>query len=176
MVGKPASGLSILRRCARLRVRQRRRFRDLCAGGTNRPPRPRGTVCGCWRWALSYAISKAGASLERVEEVLRVEPTVLERPGAASLEPDSPVIVSFRDVSFGYSSGRPVLQRVSLESRPGQLVALVGPTGSGKSTLLSLLPRFYDPWSGRVLINGHDVRDFTLSSLRASVAVVLQDS
>jgi ATP-binding cassette subfamily B protein/subfamily B ATP-binding cassette protein MsbA len=69
-----------------------------------------------------------------------------------------------------------VLHEVSLEASPGQLVALVGATGSGKSTLLSLLPRFYDPWSGAVVINGGDVRDFTLPSLRANVAVVLQDS
>jgi ATP-binding cassette subfamily B protein/subfamily B ATP-binding cassette protein MsbA len=69
-----------------------------------------------------------------------------------------------------------VLHDISLEASPGQLVALVGATGSGKSTLLSLLPRFYDPWSGAVVIDGTDVRDFTLSSLRANVAVVLQDS
>jgi ATP-binding cassette, subfamily B, bacterial len=125
---------------------------------------------------LSYAVSKAGASLERVEEVLNVEPTVTEQPAASSLEIDSPVSVSFRKVSFGYASDRPVLHDVSLEARPGQLVALVGATGSGKSTLLSLLPRFYDPWSGEVLISGRDVRDFTLASLRANVAVVLQDS
>jgi ATP-binding cassette subfamily B protein/subfamily B ATP-binding cassette protein MsbA len=125
---------------------------------------------------LSYAVSKAGASLERIQEVLSVEPTVIERPGAATLAIDSPATVSFREVRFGYSPDRPVLRDVSLEASSGQLVALVGATGSGKSTLLSLLPRFYDPWSGQVLINGRDVRDFTLASLRANVAVVLQDS
>jgi ATP-binding cassette subfamily B protein/subfamily B ATP-binding cassette protein MsbA len=125
---------------------------------------------------LSYSISKAGASLERIREVLGVEPTVGERPHAAALVISSPAAVSFRDVTFGYASGRPVLHGVSVEALPGQLVALVGATGSGKSTLLSLLPRFYDPWGGAVLINGQDVRDFTLASLRANVAVVLQDS
>jgi ATP-binding cassette subfamily B protein/subfamily B ATP-binding cassette protein MsbA len=125
---------------------------------------------------LSYSVSKAGASLERIQEVLSVEPTVIERPGAASLAIDSPATVSFREVRFGYSPDRPVLRDVSLEASSGQLVALVGATGSGKSTLLSLLPRFYDPWSGQVLINDRDVRDFTLASLRANVAVVLQDS
>jgi ATP-binding cassette subfamily B protein/subfamily B ATP-binding cassette protein MsbA len=125
---------------------------------------------------LSYGVSKAGASLERIQEVLSVEPTVVERPGAAALAIDSPATVSFREVRFGYAPDRPVLRNVSLEASAGQLVALVGATGSGKSTLLSLLPRFYDPWSGRVLINGRDVRDFTLGSLRANVAVVLQDS
>jgi ATP-binding cassette, subfamily B, bacterial len=125
---------------------------------------------------LSYAVSKAGASLERIQEVLSVEPTVIERPGATPLAIDSPATVSFREVSFGYSTDRTVLHDVSLEASAGQLVALVGATGSGKSTLLSLLPRFYDPWTGQVLIDGRDVRDFTLASLRANVAVVLQDS
>jgi ABC-type multidrug transport system fused ATPase/permease subunit len=89
---------------------------------------------------------------------------------------DSTASVAFRSVRFGYVPGRPVLHDVSLEARPGQLVALVGATGSGKSTLVSLLPRFYDPWGGAVLIDGRDVREFTLASLRANVAVVLQDS
>jgi ATP-binding cassette, subfamily B, bacterial len=125
---------------------------------------------------LSYSVSKAGASLDRIREVLSVEPTVIERPNAVSLTIDSPATVSFRNVSFGYWTDHPVLNDVSLEASAGQLVALVGATGSGKSTLLSLLPRFYDPWTGLVLINGRDVRDFTLASLRANVAVVLQDS
>jgi ATP-binding cassette, subfamily B, bacterial len=125
---------------------------------------------------LSYSVSKAGASLERIHEVLSVEPTVLDRPGAAPLTIEEPATVNFREVTFGYASGRPVLHQVSLDADPGQLVALVGATGSGKSTLLSLLPRFYDPWSGAVLIDGHDVREFTLASLRSNVAVVLQDS
>jgi ATP-binding cassette subfamily B protein/subfamily B ATP-binding cassette protein MsbA len=125
---------------------------------------------------LAYSISKAGASLERIREVLGVQPTVVERAGAKELVTASPTTVAFRNVTFGYSPEHPVLHDVSLEARGGQLVALVGATGSGKSTLLSLLPRFYDPWSGEVTIGGRDIRDFTLSSLRANVAVVLQDS
>jgi len=125
---------------------------------------------------LSYSVSKAGASLERIREVLSVEPTVVERPTATALVIDAPASVTFQKISFGYSAERPVLHDVSLEAAPGQLVALVGATGSGKSTLLSLLPRFYDPWTGTVLINGRDIRDLTLASLRANVAVVLQDS
>jgi ATP-binding cassette subfamily B protein/subfamily B ATP-binding cassette protein MsbA len=125
---------------------------------------------------LSYSVSKATASLERIREVLNVEPTVVERPGAVKLAIDSTAAVAFRTIRFGYAPGRPVLHDVSLEARPGQLVALVGATGSGKSTLVSLLPRFYDPWDGGVLIDGRDVREFTLASLRANVAVVLQDS
>jgi ATP-binding cassette subfamily B protein/subfamily B ATP-binding cassette protein MsbA len=133
---------------------------------------------------LAYSISKAGASLERVREVLSVEPTVVDLPGAVELvisgpasgSATRPAAVAFRDVVFGYTSERPVLHQVSLAAAPGQLVALVGATGSGKSSLLSLLPRFYDPWDGAVLIDGRDVREFTLSSLRANVALVLQDS
>lgn len=125
---------------------------------------------------LSYSISKAAASLERIREVLGVEPTVTERADAKPLAIAAPAAVAFHDVSFGYKEDRPVLHGVSLAASPGQLVALVGATGSGKSTLLSLLPRFYDPWTGSVTIDGRDVRELTLSSLRANVAVVLQDS
>jgi ATP-binding cassette subfamily B protein/subfamily B ATP-binding cassette protein MsbA len=125
---------------------------------------------------LSYAVSKAGASLERIQEVLHTEPTVTDRPGAEDLVTSGPIAVSFRDVTFGYSKEHPVLEEVTLAAEPGQLVAIVGRTGSGKSTLLSLVPRFYDPWSGQVLIDGHDARDVTLRSLRDNVAVVLQDS
>jgi len=125
---------------------------------------------------LSYSVSKAGASLERIEEVLRVEPTIRESPSAVSLRLSGPASVEFRDVTFGYTPRAPVLQNVSLQVAPGELVAIVGPTGSGKSTLLSLLPRFYDPWSGAVGIAGRDVRGLTLRSLRASISLVLQDS
>jgi ATP-binding cassette subfamily B protein len=125
---------------------------------------------------LSYAVSKAGASLERIREVLNLEPTVVDRPGAVELSLTEPVTVAFRNVTFGYAPARPVLHGVSLEARAGQLIAIVGPTGSGKSTTLSLVPRFYDPDDGQVLIDGRDLRDFTLQSLRRNVALVLQDS
>ena len=74
--------------------------------------------------------------------------------------------VAWEDVSFGYVPGHPVLSGVSLHVRPGQKVAIVGATGAGKSTLLSLLPRFYDPWAGRVLVDGVDTREYQLHSLR----------
>lgn len=124
---------------------------------------------------LSWAVSKAGASLERVQEVLALQPEVKDHPGARALaKPKGKV--EFRDVSFGYLPGRPVLRNVTLQAEGGQLVALVGATGSGKSTLLSLLPRFYDPWDGEVTIDGVDIRDLTLRSLRENIAVVLQES
>jgi ATP-binding cassette subfamily B protein/subfamily B ATP-binding cassette protein MsbA len=82
--------------------------------------------------------------------------------------------VVWDDVSFGYVPGRPVLAGVSLAVPPGSQVAVVGPTGAGKSTLLSLLPRFYDPDGGRVLVDGVDVRDYRLAALRRQIAMVLQ--
>ena len=78
-------------------------------------------------------------------------------------------------MTFGYESGRPVLHDVNLDVRPGETVAIVGATGAGKSTLAGLVPRFYDPWSGRVTIDGHDLRDLRLKGLRSQVAVVLQE-
>jgi ATP-binding cassette subfamily B protein/subfamily B ATP-binding cassette protein MsbA len=79
-------------------------------------------------------------------------------------------------VTFGYRTGRPVLQDLSFTARPGQLVALVGTTGAGKSTVVNLLLRFFDPWQGTVRIDGEDVRRFTLESLRSQMNVVLQDT
>lgn len=125
---------------------------------------------------ISYSVSKASASMERIRDVLNVEPTVVQLPGAKRLDIDGPAGVTFEGVSFAYSPQRPVLRGVTLTAAAEQLVALVGATGSGKSTLLSLLPRFYDPDHGAVRIDGQDVREFTLPSLRANVAVVLQDS
>jgi len=83
--------------------------------------------------------------------------------------------VRIEGVTFGYEPGRATLKGVTLEARPGETVALVGPTGAGKSTLVSLVPRFFDPWQGRVTIDGVDVRDAKLSSVRAQVALVLQE-
>jgi ATP-binding cassette subfamily B protein/subfamily B ATP-binding cassette protein MsbA len=79
------------------------------------------------------------------------------------------------DVTFGYESGRPALEHISLNLQPGETVALVGDTGAGKSTLAALIPRLFDPWEGRVLLDGTDVRSVTLESLRSQVALVLQE-
>jgi ATP-binding cassette subfamily B protein len=84
--------------------------------------------------------------------------------------------VRFDNVSFGYEVGRDILKNISFEVFPGQQVAIVGASGSGKSTLISLLLRLYDPTSGQIFIDGHDVRDYTLDSLRQQISVVLQDS
>jgi ATP-binding cassette subfamily B protein len=120
------------------------------------------------------ALQEAGANVDRVLEVLESEPEVRDRPGAAAL-PTVAGHLRLEKVTFGYEPGRPVLRQVSLEVLPGQTVALVGATGAGKTTLASLVPRFFDPWEGRVLIDGHDVRDVRLKSLREQVGLVLQE-
>lgn len=118
------------------------------------------------------------ASIDRVLEVLDSEEGVRERKDAEALPGCSPGQcgqVRFEGVSFGYEAGRPVLSGITLEGRPGETIALVGATGAGKSTLVSLIPRFFDPWEGRVLVDGRDVRDVQLASLRSRVALVLQE-
>ena len=96
-------------------------------------------------------------------------------PGASELGPEVRGHVRLEGVTVGYEAGRPVLVGVTVEARPGETVAVVGPTGAGKSTLVSLIPRFFDPWEGRVLFDGVDVREVQLTSLRAQVALVLQE-
>jgi ABC-type multidrug transport system fused ATPase/permease subunit len=123
---------------------------------------------------LSFAINKASAGVERIDDTFRNEPLV-ESPQAINVGAVAGN-VEFSNVTFGYEPGSPVLRGVNLTVEPGQVVALVGATGSGKTSLLSLLPRFYDPWEGSVAIDGHDVRDLSLRSLRAQISLVLQDS
>jgi ATP-binding cassette subfamily B protein/subfamily B ATP-binding cassette protein MsbA len=119
-------------------------------------------------------LQETGASIDRVLELLEAEPEVCDRPGAPAL-PAVAGHVRLEEVTFGYEAGRPVLREVSLEVLPGQTVAIVGPTGAGKTTLVSLVTRFFDAWDGRVLVDGHDVRDVRLRSLRDSIGVVLQE-
>jgi subfamily B ATP-binding cassette protein MsbA len=86
------------------------------------------------------------------------------------------VRVAFEGVTFAYETGKPVLHGVSFEAQPGQIVALVGHTGSGKTTCVNMIPRFYDPDGGRITLDGHDLRDVTLESLRDQIAVVIQET
>ncbi len=127
--------------------------------------------------ALSGAFSNIQRGLVAGERVLRVvdtEPTIRDRPGAAVL-PDFEQQIELRDVSFSYGDA-PVLLDLNLTVKKGQTIALVGPSGGGKSTLADLLPRFYDPAAGQVLIDGHDIRSCTLHSVRAQMGIVTQES
>jgi len=122
-------------------------------------------------------IAAANASARRILEVLDASPAVAERPEAQPLR--NPVgRIAFEDVSFGYGAdgAEPVLSGVSFVAEPGETVAILGATGSGKSTLIHLIPRFYDVTGGRVTFDGSDVRDLTISSLRESVGVALQEA
>ena len=125
---------------------------------------------------LVAQISRAGASSQRVFEVLDAPLEVQDSPDAIPLPPLS-CRVEFDDVSFRYpGSEREILRSISFAAGPGQTVAILGTTGSGKSTLVNLIPRFYDATEGTVKLDGHDVRDVTLASLRSQIGIVLQTS
>jgi ATP-binding cassette subfamily B protein len=125
---------------------------------------------------LAAGISRAGASSQRVFEVLDAPLGVEDAPDAAPLPPLC-CRVEFDGVSFRYPGGdREILHDISFSAQPGQTVAILGTTGSGKSTLVNLIPRFYDVTEGSVKLDGHDVRDVTLASLRGQIGIVLQTS
>ncbi len=115
------------------------------------------------------------ASADRIFELLAIPPSVLEAPDAAPLPPVTGK-VEYRDVCFYYKADQPVLQKLSLLAFPGEAIALVGSSGSGKTTLANLLPRFYDPQAGQVLIDGIDIRTVTLPSLRRQIGIVPQET
>ncbi len=121
-------------------------------------------------------LGQASASATRVFEILDTQSDITEKPEAANL-PEVKGLVRFEDVTFRYyNSGEPVLKNVNLEVQPGQTIALLGATGSGKTTIINLLPRFYDPSQGRITIDGYDLRDVCLDSLRAQIGIVLQET
>lgn len=121
-------------------------------------------------------MGQASASAERIFEILDAKNDVTDKPGAVILPPIQGK-VTFENVTFRYfNSGEPVLRSVSFEAEPGQTVALLGATGSGKTTIINLLPRFYDTSEGNVRIDGYDVRDVTLDSLRSQIGIVLQET
>jgi len=136
------------------------------------------------------AFGKLYASLERINDLIDLKPEVQDKPGAIAVESVRGQI-EFRNVVFSYPSiespnesskkkgdakSRPTLNGLSFTIKPGQVIALVGHTGAGKSTVAQLIPRLYDPNEGQILIDGRDIRDYTLESLRAQMSMVLQES
>ncbi len=123
---------------------------------------------------MAGQFSKAEASAERIQEILAIQPEVRDLPEAYQA-PRLRGEVKFENVSFSYTKGKPALKNIQLHVTPGMIVALVGPTGSGKSTLMSMLPRFHDPQSGSVLLDGVNVQNYTLRSLREQISFVPQE-
>ena len=115
------------------------------------------------------------AAVDRVFMVLDLPETVKDKPDAIVL-PKTEGHVECRDVSFEYKKGVPALEHVTLEAKPGQMIAFVGPSGAGKSTIANLIPRFYDVTGGQILIDGHDIRDVKISSLREQIGIVPQET
>jgi subfamily B ATP-binding cassette protein MsbA len=124
---------------------------------------------------MTSAIAQTTVALERIQAILSADDVIPDRPGAAALGSVRGEI-TFDHVAFGYAGEPLVLTDVCFTIKPGQVVGIVGPTGSGKSTVVSLLPRFYDPTHGRVLIDGTDISGCKLSSLRSQVGFVLQET
>jgi ATP-binding cassette, subfamily B, bacterial len=115
------------------------------------------------------------ASVDRVFELMAIQPTVVEKPNAIALPPVSGK-VEYHNVSFAYKPGEPVLKDISLLVLPGEAIALVGASGAGKTTFVNLLPRFYDPVAGQILIDGIDIRDVKFHSLRRQIGIVPQET
>ncbi|MBG0786835.1 MAG: ABC transporter ATP-binding protein [Anaerolineaceae bacterium] len=124
---------------------------------------------------LFNSMMAALAGAERIFEVLDFRPAIEDTPDAMSLDTIQGE-VQFEDVSFGYNEDHPVLKHISLEAKPGKTIALVGPTGAGKTTIINLLTRFYDINSGKILIDGYDIRDVRQDDLRRKLGIVLQDT
>ncbi|MBA9069296.1 ATP-binding cassette subfamily B protein [Methylobacterium sp. RAS18] len=124
--------------------------------------------------AVIETYPKGIAGFRRYQDLLATEPDIADRPGAIPAPPLKGEI-RFEGVRFGYSPDRPVLCAIDLTIHAGETVAFVGPSGAGKTTLLSLIPRFYEAEAGRITIDGHDIRDLTLASLRGQIGIVQQD-
>jgi ABC-type multidrug transport system fused ATPase/permease subunit len=118
--------------------------------------------------------ARANVAGQRIFEIIDAESAVKEKPDAIELDRVKGH-VRFDDVSFSYDSISPVLSSINVDAKPGQVVALMGPTGSGKTTVVNLMPRFYDVTDGRITIDGIDIRDATIASLRRAIGTVQQD-
>ncbi len=124
---------------------------------------------------MADTVSKAAVGYERIEEVLKIESLVRDLPHARRA-PRLKGKIEFDHVNFSYEEENPVLKDISFKIEPGQVAAVVGPSGTGKTTIISLIPRFYDPQSGQVRIDGTDIREYTMKSLREQICFVLQDT
>jgi ABC-type multidrug transport system fused ATPase/permease subunit len=124
---------------------------------------------------MTNAVAQTNVGLERIRSILDIDMSIPERPDAREPEPFKGGI-AFEHVAFSYNSEAPVLKDVDFRIAPGQSVGVVGLTGSGKSTIVSLIPRFYDPVGGRILIDGTDIKDYTLQGIRRQIGFVLQDT
>ncbi len=121
-------------------------------------------------------MGQAAASADRIFEILDAKSDIVDKPNAIKL-PQVKGEVKFENVTFRYfGGGEPVLKNVTFEAKPGESIALLGATGSGKTTIINMLPRFYDPSEGSITIDGHDLRDITLDSLRSQIGIVLQET
>ena len=120
-------------------------------------------------------LQKAMAAVDRVFSIVDLEESITDRPNAQPLPPVEGR-VRFDNVKFSYKEGRPALDGVSLEAAPGEMIAFVGPSGAGKSTIANLIPRFYEVDSGTITVDGHDIRDVTLASLRGQIGLVPQET
>ncbi len=120
-------------------------------------------------------IQEAIAGADRIAELLEEDPDVMQRPGAVALPGRAKGHIRFHNVSFHYDAGDWVLRDINLDIEPGSVAALVGPTGVGKTTLSLLIPRFYDVCEGKITLDGYDIRDLTLESLRSQISLVLQE-
>lgn len=120
-------------------------------------------------------ITTLTTNLERIFELMYEEPAIKDTPESKTLPPIQGY-VEYKDVSFGYVPGINVLEHVNLDVKPGEMIALVGPTGAGKTTLISLLSRFYDVTGGKITVDGHDISEVTLQSLRRQVCTMMQDT
>lgn len=127
--------------------------------------------CG---WLINL-MQQAIAASPRVFEILDTKPEVEDKPDAVTISRGSGHVV-LDNIQYNFSDGQPALKNINLDIRPGEIVAVIGGTGSGKSTLIGLIPRFFDPVEGRVLLDGRDLRDIALKSLRASIGIVMQET
>ena len=124
---------------------------------------------------MTNAVAQTHVGLERIQSILDIDMSIQERPGAREPQPFEGAI-AFEHVALRLQSRRSGAAGRSFAIAPGQFVGVVGPTGSGKSTIVSLIPRFYDATGGRILIDGDDIRDYTLQGLRRQIGFVLQDT